>query len=122
MASAGSGLVAVQQGVFEPLFPRAAMPALPRPSALPPVPGDDPVAQSAARERAAREEGRAAGFREGVAQGAREAGEAAAARLAAALADVQEAFSRLRDAYRERLDEHARESERVMSSSERSAT
>ena len=70
MASAGSGLVAVQQGVFEPLFPRAAMPALPRPSALPPLPGDDPVAQSAARERAAREEGRAAGFREGVAQGA----------------------------------------------------
>jgi hypothetical protein len=114
MASAGSGLVAVQQGVFEPLFPRAAMPALPRPSALPPLPGDDPVAQSAARERAAREEGRAAGFREGVAQGAREAGEAAAARLAAALADMQEAFSRLRDAYRERLDEHARESERVI--------
>lgn len=113
MASAGSGLVAVPKGIFEPLFPRAAALAPPRPAALP-APDDRRADDAAARERAAREEGRAAGFREGLAQGTREAGEAAATRLAAAMADMQDAFARLRDAYRERLDEHARESERLI--------
>lgn len=113
MASAGSGLVAVRQGVFEPLFPGTAVVPSSRPAALPAI-EERRADEAAARERAAREEGRAAGFREGVAHGAREAGQAAAERLAAALADMQDAFARLRDAYRERLDEHARESERVI--------
>ena len=113
MASAGSGLVAVRQGVFEPLFPGTAVVPSSRPAGLPAI-EERRADEAAARERAAREEGRAAGFREGAAHGAREAGEVAAARLSAALADMQEAFSRLRDAYRERLDEHARESERVI--------
>jgi len=112
MASAGSGLVAVRQGVFEPLFPGTAVVSSSRPAL--PAPEDRRADEAAARERAAQEEGRAAGFREGVAHGAREAGAAAAERLATALADMQDAFARLRDAYRERLDEHARESERVI--------
>lgn len=113
MASAGSGLLAVRQGVFEPLFPGTTALSLPRPQAVPAT-EDRRADEAAARERAAREEGRAAGFREGLAQGAREAGEAASARIAAAVADLQDAFDRLREAYRERLDEHARESERVI--------
>lgn len=114
MASVGSTLRQIQQGAFEPLFPRAQPPALPRPiqaMSLQNLQADDDMAR---RERVAREEGRAAGFSEGLAQGAREARAAMSVRLDAALAEMERAVSDLGAAYRTRLDTQAAESERVI--------
>ena len=114
MAIVASTLRHIQQGAFEPLFPRAQPPALPRPAQVLAVQDFQPTDDATRRERAAREEGRAAGFRDGLAQGAREARDAMSARLDAALAEMEGAVSDLGAAYQERLSVQAAESERVI--------
>ena len=114
MATVGSTLRQIQQDAFEPLFPKAQPAALPRPVQSLALKELQVVDDVAPRERAAREEGRAAGFREGLAQGARAARAAMSARLDAALAEMEGAVSELGAAYRARLDVQAAESERVI--------